>query len=87
MKRINIHIPSDLLNEVETRAKEKNSTRSRFIREILEAYLLKLKKGDLQERLKEGYLVYADRDQKIADEFRYADYEMEMRLKDREEIL
>ncbi|UCE06404.1 MAG: hypothetical protein JSW07_23030 [bacterium] len=73
MKRINIQIPSDLLNEVETRAKEKNSNCSRFIREIREAYFLKLKKIDLRERPKEGYLVYAYRDQKISDEFKYAE--------------
>lgn len=79
MKRINIQIPSDLLSEVEVRAKQCNSNLSRFIRDILEAYLLSSKRGDLKERLKEGYLVHADRDQKIADEFKYADFEVEMR--------
>jgi len=65
MKRININIPFDLLNEVEIRAKEHNFTRSKLIREFLHAYLNELKKRELREKLKEGYLANANRDQQI----------------------
>lgn len=76
MKKIIITIPLDLLEEAERRAKENNSSRSEFIRESLRAYLDDLKKRELRERLKEGYLVNAERDRQIAEEFAHSDYEL-----------
>ena len=75
MKKININIPFDLLKEVERRAKEHNFTRSKLIREFLSAYLNELKKRELREKLKEGYLANANRDQQITEEFAYSDHE------------
>jgi metal-responsive CopG/Arc/MetJ family transcriptional regulator len=69
MKKIDINIPFDLLKEVEQRAKERNFTRSKLIREFLAAYLNELKKRELREKLKEGYLAHANRDQQISEEF------------------
>lgn len=80
MKKININIPFDLLKEVEQRAKERNFTRSKLITEFLSAYLNELKKRELREKLKEGYLANANRDQQISEEFVYSDHELEATL-------
>ncbi len=85
MKKINVSIPSDLLKEVDKRAEVRNTTRSRIIREFLQVYLDDLKKLELKESLKEGYILNSERDQGIANEFIYADFEQEARLKKAEE--
>lgn len=85
MKKINISIPSDLLEAVDKRAKVRSSTRSNIICEFLQACLDDTKKLELKESLKEGYSLNADRDRGIADEFIYSDYEQEVRLKKDEE--
>lgn len=83
-KKIMLNIPVDLLNEVEIRSKKNNSNRSALIRESLRTYLNYLKRRELQERLKEGYLVNAERDREIAEKFVYSDYELEIRLASQE---
>ncbi len=85
MKRIMVTIPPDLLYEVEKKAKENNSNRSRLIRESLRIYLDDLKKRTLREELKEFYLLNAERDRQIAEEFSYSDYELEKKLAKQEE--
>jgi len=80
MKKININIPFDLLKEVEQRANERNLTRSKLIREFLIAHLNELKKSELREKLKEGYLANANRDQQISEEFVHSDHELETTL-------
>ena len=80
MKKININIPFDLLKEVEQRASERNFTRSKLIREFLSAHLNELKKHELREKLKEGYLANANRDKQISEEFVHSDHELESTL-------
>jgi len=80
MKKININIPFDLLKEVEQRASERNFTRSKLIREFLIAHLNELKKRELREKLKEGYLANANRDQQISEEFIHSDHKLESTL-------
>ena len=86
MKKIMITIPSNLLNEVEKKAREKNYNRSRIIREFFQAYLDEQKKIELYEKLKEGYIVNRQRDQKISEDFCYSDYELEMKMSKQEEM-
>lgn len=85
MKKINISIPSDLLEAVDKRAKDRSSTRSKIIREFLQACLDDMRKLELRESLKEGYSLNADRDRGIANEFIYSDHEQEVKLKKDEE--
>jgi len=86
MKKIMITIPSNLLNEVEKKAREKNYNRSRIIREFLQAYLDEQKRIELYEKLKEGYIVNKQRDQKISEDFCYSDYELETKMSKQEEM-
>jgi len=85
MTKINISLPSDLLEEVDRQAEDKNSTRSKIIREFLQACLDNMKKLGLKESLKEGYILNADRDQTIANKFIYSDYEQDTMFKKDEE--
>jgi CopG family transcriptional regulator / antitoxin EndoAI len=85
MKKIMITIPSNLLNEVETIAKEKKYNRSRIIREFLRSHIDELKRAELFKQLKEGYIVNSQRDQKISEEFSCSDNELEAKLLKQEE--
>jgi len=80
MKKIMITIPSNLLNEVETIAKEKKYNRSRIIREFLRSHIDELKRRELFKQLKEGYIVNSHRDQKISEEFSFSDFALDAKL-------
>jgi metal-responsive CopG/Arc/MetJ family transcriptional regulator len=75
MQRVMITIPPSLLKQVEETAAKLNYSRSRLIREALEQYLEAQRSQELCELLKEGYLVHAERDLRLCEEFAYADYE------------
>ncbi|MFQ5602302.1 MAG: CopG family ribbon-helix-helix protein [bacterium] len=84
-KKIMLTIPTDLLTEVETLARKNNSNRSELIRKSLRAYLDGIKMHQLREKLKEGYIVNAERDTNLSEEFRYVDNELERRLTQQED--
>jgi hypothetical protein len=46
----------------------------------VESSLRQVKKENLAERLRDGYLVNANRDKMIAEEFRFADAELDREL-------
>lgn len=75
MQRVMITIPPSLLQEVDGMAVKANSSRSQLIREALEQYLEAHRRQELRELLKEGYLVHAERDLRICEEFATSDYE------------
>jgi len=75
MRRIIVTMPPDLLQQVEEVAARLNFNRSEFIRQAVEAFLEQQRRRELRALLKEGYLVNAERDRRIAEEFAYADYE------------
>lgn len=85
LKKVIVNLPMDLAIEVEKLAQQQKSTRSELIRLSLRAYLQKLKKADLREQLKQGYIANASRDQQIEEEFVHSDYELEQRLTRTEE--
>jgi CopG family transcriptional regulator / antitoxin EndoAI len=85
MKKIMITIPSNLLNEVETIAKEKKYNRSRIIREFLRSHIDELKRRELFKQLKDGYIVNSQRDQEISEDFICSDNELEEKLLKQEE--
>jgi CopG family transcriptional regulator/antitoxin EndoAI len=75
MRRIIVTMPPDLLQQVEEMAQKLDFNRSQFIRRAVEAFLEEQHRRELRELLKEGYLVNAERDLRIAEEFAHADYE------------
>jgi len=79
MRRIIVTMPPDLLQQVEEMAQKLDFNRSQFIRRAVEAFLEEQRRRELRELLKEGYLVNAERDLGIAEEFAHADYETVMR--------
>jgi metal-responsive CopG/Arc/MetJ family transcriptional regulator len=80
-----ITLPVSLLSQIDEAATKRRTSRSRLIRDAVESYLEEGRKSELRELLKEGYLVNAERDKRIAEEFAYADYEASMRFEWREE--
>ncbi len=79
MQRVMITIPPALLAQVEETAAKLNLSRSRLIRDALQQYLDAQRRQELRELLKEGYIVHAERDLRLCEEFAEADYEATMR--------
>jgi metal-responsive CopG/Arc/MetJ family transcriptional regulator len=75
MQRIIVTMPPSLLTQVEEVAAKLNFSRSRLIREALEQYVEAQRRQELRELLKEGYVINAERDLRICEEFAAADYE------------
>lgn len=75
MQRIIVTMPPDLLSQVEEVADKLNFSRSRLIREAVAQFVELQRRQELRELLKEGYIVNAERDLRICEEFAAADYE------------
>jgi hypothetical protein len=80
MKKVTIAFPIGIFSEVELTAKKKKTAVDKLIRQLVESSLRQVKKENLAERLREGYLVNANRDKMIAEEFRFADAELDREL-------
>lgn len=76
MQRIIVTMPPELLAQVEEVAEQLSFSRSRLIREAVEQYVEARRRQELRELLKEGYIVNAERDLRICEEFAAADYEV-----------
>lgn len=75
MRKVTIAFPARVLIQVEQTAKKKRTAVDKLIRQLVENSLRQAKKENLAERLREGYLVNASRDEVISEEFRFADAE------------
>lgn len=75
MQRIIVTMPPELLAQVEAVAEQLSFSRSRLIREAVEQYVEARRRQELRELLKEGYILNAERDLRICEEFAAADYE------------
>jgi metal-responsive CopG/Arc/MetJ family transcriptional regulator len=64
---------------VDEAVSKQKTNRSRLIRQALEQFLEEQRRQELRELLKEGYLVHAERDRSIAEEFAHSDYEVTVR--------
>lgn len=84
MRKVTIAFPLHVLREVEEEAKKKRTAVDKLIRKLVESSLRQQKRSNLAERLREGYLVNASRDLAIANEFRFADAEIDRELDSRE---
>ncbi len=76
MQRIIVTMPPDLLSQVEAVAEKLHFSRSRLIREAVEQFVEAERRQELRELLKEGYIVNAERDLRICEEFAASDYEV-----------
>ncbi|MCI0611462.1 hypothetical protein L0244_00590 [bacterium] len=83
-KNVTITFPSHILSEVERVAKKKKTAVDKLIRRLVENSLQRENQANLAEQLREGYLVNASRDLAIADEFKFADAEIDRALDARE---
>jgi metal-responsive CopG/Arc/MetJ family transcriptional regulator len=84
-KKVTITFPSHILSEVERSAKKKKTAVGKLIRRLVENSLQQERRANLAEQLREGYLVNASRDLAIAEEFKFADAEIDRALHAREE--
>lgn len=75
-KRVMFVLPPALLEQVDKVVSKQKTNRSRLIRQALEQFLEEQQRQELRELLKEGYLIHAERDRSIAEEFAYPDYEV-----------
>jgi len=78
MQRVMVTLPPDLVTAVSQVTQRQDSNRSELIRKALEFYLDELKRQELAEQMKEGYLINAERDLRICNEFAYADAEIKV---------
>ena len=76
MQRVMITLPPDLLDTVGQVTRRLKSNRSELIRQALVFYLDELKRQELTRQMKEGYLVNAERDFRICNEFAHAGTEI-----------
>lgn len=66
-KRILVSLPESLLNEVDLFAAMEKRNRSEFIREAMILYIKELKKMQIREKMKKGYLEMAAINQEFAE--------------------
>lgn len=67
-KRIMISLPDTLLEEVDGLVAAENRNRSELIREAMSLYLQEVKRQQIRERLKQGYLEMAETNLRLARE-------------------
>jgi len=79
MQRVMITIPPALLAQVDEMAAKLNLSRGGLIVTCFSNFLTR-NVARIRELLKEGYLIYAERDLRISEEFAAADYEATMTM-------
>ena len=67
-KRIQIRIPAQLLDQVDTIAQENQINRSQFIQNCIQVYIMEREPHCLQEKLRMGYQIMAELNLKLAEE-------------------
>jgi metal-responsive CopG/Arc/MetJ family transcriptional regulator len=78
--KVMISLPPALLSELDAEASKAGSSRSGFLRQLLEQHLAEQRRRDLRALLAEGYQRNAERDLAISEEFAHADYEVASRV-------
>lgn len=76
-KRIMISLPDSLLKEVDGLVAVENRNRSELIREAMHLYLQEIKRQQIREKLKQGYLEMAETNLGLAKEALSAENEAE----------
>lgn len=75
MQKVMITVPSVLLSQIDEAVTRLNTSRSALIRQAMEHFFAEHERQELRARLREGYLIHAERDLRICEEFAAADYE------------
>jgi CopG family transcriptional regulator/antitoxin EndoAI len=68
MKRVVVGFPEDILEGMDDIVVETNKTRSLFIREACCFYMEKVKRENMRERMKAGYIEMAEINRLLAEE-------------------
>lgn len=68
MKRVVVGFPEDILEGMDEIVVETNKTRSLFIREACSFYIEKMKRENMEEQMKTGYLEMAEINRRMAEE-------------------
>ncbi len=68
IKRVQIHIPVKLLDQIDSMAHEKEINRSQFIQNAVQLYIMEGDPKGLQEKLRIGYQIMAELNLKLAEE-------------------
>jgi metal-responsive CopG/Arc/MetJ family transcriptional regulator len=83
-KKVTIAFPTHIFSAVEQAAKKKKTAVDKLIQRLVENSLQQERRANLAEQLREGYLANASRDLTIAEEFKFADAEIDRALDARE---
>lgn len=75
MQKVMFTIPSELLARLDEEARSAGASRSQVIRAAVQAFLEAQQTERRRQRLAEGYQIHASRDLRVAEAFRYVDYE------------
>lgn len=75
MQKIMFTIPDELLARLDEEARSAGASRSQLIRAAVQAYLEAQRAERRRQQLAEGYQIHASRDLRVAEAFRYVDYE------------
>ena len=75
MQKVMFTIPSELLTRLDEEARSAGASRSQVIRAAVQAFLEVQQTERRRQQLAEGYQIHAGRDLRVAEAFRYVDYE------------
>lgn len=78
LQKVMFTIPTALLSRLDEEASAASASRSQLIRVAVQAYLEAQQTERRRQQLAEGYQIHAGRDLRVAEAFRYVDYETGM---------
>jgi metal-responsive CopG/Arc/MetJ family transcriptional regulator len=78
-RKVTLDIPGKLYKETQQAVMEMNITTSMFIRKALEAYLASLLRAKLESELAAGYRETASLSDRVHQDFKFVDFEMDQR--------
>lgn len=67
-KRVELNLPDNLLNELDTLAQQEELDRGELMRQAMHAYIIERKRWHLREQMKKGYLEMANINLQLAIE-------------------
>lgn len=68
LKRVMISLPDSLLEKVDGVAEQENQNRSEFVRKAMKLYIAELRKEEIKQEMKQGYLEMGNINLKIAED-------------------
>ncbi|ADL13586.1 transcriptional regulator, CopG family [Acetohalobium arabaticum DSM 5501] len=68
LKRVMISLPDSLLEKVDGVAEQENQNRSEFVRKAMKLYIAELRKEEIKQEMKQGYLEMGNINLEIAED-------------------